>query len=686
MIQLAVDQWFAARDQGHQPVLLAGTNEVVDALNTAVRRDLVAQGRLPVGPALAWGEKDFVLGDRVGVRRNSYQERCLDGSDTVLLNGEIGTVIDGGPYGLAVSMDADGRTVAVRGQYLAEGHLDYAYALTTTRAQGGTWDVAIGVGLDGLYREAGYTQLSRGSASNLIVLTEGELEDLDNELERHDQGLPLTDETPAHEELRRTLERSGAKTLALRRDPDAGSIAELADTPLAPLEERARFCRHVEQQAARAIGADPRNWPPGSPGRATPPSSWPKGQTVKVYDRQNIGTVTGYDDTTGIVDVHFISADGQRRATRTFDWSEIEILDRHPELRALTEEGRAALNALVEPLQDQLNQIHTHMAAQGVRPDEAEHHERAATLAIDRASRHLTYQQPDWLRAILSQRPTTPAAASVWDDAVRHVAAYRLRNDIPTDVPELGEAPPSGSAERSGWEDSRTRLARDRIWLDTHHPRPALPLSPTRSREELEARREQLDEIFATAPDDQRELIECLRSGDLSSQKTIRLLEEALDTQDARRQWIITNWPHVVEHAEVTRTLDAGLAGPDTDILIPSLRERNGPLADATEADERWLRTAVSRLAGPEAQELDAETLDLLEAIADYRSRWNISENDILGHGAETGEQATERIRLTRWIEEVTPPAPEPPDAPGKGEQLELAFQTEQRPPSGLSL
>jgi len=44
------------------------------------------------------------------------------------------------------------------------GHLTHACALTTHRAQGGTWNLAIAVGTDGLYREGAYIELSVTSA------------------------------------------------------------------------------------------------------------------------------------------------------------------------------------------------------------------------------------------------------------------------------------------------------------------------------------------------------------------------------------------------------------------------------------------------------------------------------------------------------------------------------------------
>ena len=110
-------------------------------------------------------------------------------------NGQLGTVaaVDGGR--LVVRLDrAPDVDVVLDDRYLARGgQISHGYALTTHRAQGGTWDLSITVGVDGLYREAAYTDLSRGIAENWLVITDPDLTRLtteaDPDLDRHDTGI-----------------------------------------------------------------------------------------------------------------------------------------------------------------------------------------------------------------------------------------------------------------------------------------------------------------------------------------------------------------------------------------------------------------------------------------------------------------------------------------------------------------
>ena len=46
MVEIAIDRWQQARGDGRHVVLLAGTNELVDVLNEAARRQLVDNGEL----------------------------------------------------------------------------------------------------------------------------------------------------------------------------------------------------------------------------------------------------------------------------------------------------------------------------------------------------------------------------------------------------------------------------------------------------------------------------------------------------------------------------------------------------------------------------------------------------------------------------------------------------------------
>jgi len=165
----AVNRWFEARDAGLSPVLVAGTNELVAHLNRAVVQQLIHNGELADEPAGGYGREQWREGDRVVLRRNSTQERDADGRPAAVLNGQVGIVISMGDRTMTIGLDR-GRTVRRDAGYLARGGwVEHGYAATSTRAQGGTWDVAIACGADGLYREAAYVELSRGRVANWLV-------------------------------------------------------------------------------------------------------------------------------------------------------------------------------------------------------------------------------------------------------------------------------------------------------------------------------------------------------------------------------------------------------------------------------------------------------------------------------------------------------------------------------------
>jgi conjugative relaxase-like TrwC/TraI family protein len=663
LIDAAVDRYFAAQSDGMRPVLYSGTTATANALNAAVRQRLVDQGDLPAGPTLRWAGRDYAIGDRVLLRHNSYQETTLDGTATQLLNGQAGTVTDGGPDGLVVHLDLNDRQAIVRADYIAAGHLDHAYALTTTRTQGGTWDLGIGVGLDGLYREAGYTGLSRGRESNWLVLTRAEIDQIDAELAIHNTGIPLPSEEPddTYIELTRRLERSRAKLLALARDPHADHVNRLADTtPLAELEATAHRCRAIEADATRIVGCDPRVIAEEVARAQHTATHLAVGYRVKAYDRGNIGTIEACDDHAGTVTVHFVAPNGNE-AERELGWAEVEIVNpRQPDPRELPPEAQATLDALLEPVRRALAAWHAHLAAHGVGPLDAQHHERAATFTIDRATHHITAARPDWLHQLLGPRPEGPMAATVWDDATRDIATHRLRRGISADVDGIGPPPSFDTADHAAWIQVSARLARTRIWLATHDHQPVRPVSRTRSTIELHRRQAQLEAIFATAPPDHRRLIDQVTSGQLMLDNASHALEEALSAQHERRDWILQHWPHIVEHADITRTLDAGAAGPELGPLLDQLVLLGAPgnsrtdsralLADAARTNQAWLRTALSRLLPPEADHVAQPIIELLGDIASYRDRWHITHPAPLGLAADTDVQARELFDITRCL------------------------------------
>jgi hypothetical protein len=72
-----------------------------------------------------------------------------------------------------------------------------------------------------------------------------------------------------------------------------------------------------------------------------------------------------------------------------------------------------------------------------------------------------------------------------------------------------------------------------------------------RSPAELVDRRAELEQLMHTAPPDQHAFIERLTRADLGPGELHDELLAATHAQDARRDWITANWPHVVELEQI---------------------------------------------------------------------------------------------------------------------------------------
>ena len=549
MLNAAVTRWAAATEEGLNPVLLAGTNSTVGALNTAVRQQLKSAGRLGEAVGVFAG-RELAVGERVVLRRNDYQTVGLDGQPVPLLNGQTATILAGHHGGVIAHLDQADVRVALAAGYLNDG-VDYGYALTSHRAQGGTWDLAIAVGAEGLYRESGYLSLSRGRTENRLVLTQSDIDGLDDDLARHDSPLTLPDEEPDEidTDLIHRLNTSRAKSLALTLDPHADLIASLAEnTDLPTLEILAAHARRTEQTAETLIGTTPTALR-AEIGRAVHTGEHIAiGQQVKPVDRNNIGTVTSINDEAGTAAVTFVSAAG-RTATRTFRWDQIGIVDRNPDPRPMTPEACQTMSGIVGGLEARLERWESALASENVAPDDTRIYSSAARLNLDRSAARNTADQPDWLTHTLGPRPTAPAAGQVWADAVRHVAGFRSRHQV-TDPSTPFGPPPAAVGATGDWDMAATSLAEARVWLDAYAPTPAIPLR-ARSAAELVERRTELEAILASAPADQRHVVMALTNGQLTLTDTTDLLQNALAQQGDRRHWILEHWPHIVEASEI---------------------------------------------------------------------------------------------------------------------------------------
>ena len=167
--QMTVD-WLAAQRSGTDTVMLAARRADVEDLNQRARTHLVDAGVVQSRGIVVNG-REFAVGDRVMALNN---RRRLG-----ITNGDRGTVITiGGKEELVVCLDR-GPTVTLPASYLRARHLMHAYAMTIHKAQGMTCDQALVLANHALFREAGYTALSRGRKENRLYVVEPNVPDID---------------------------------------------------------------------------------------------------------------------------------------------------------------------------------------------------------------------------------------------------------------------------------------------------------------------------------------------------------------------------------------------------------------------------------------------------------------------------------------------------------------------------
>jgi conjugative relaxase-like TrwC/TraI family protein len=208
--ELLVDDWWAAARDGHcDAVMIAHRRSDVRDLNAAGRARMRRDGMLG-DIDLEAGDTAFAVGDRVVARRNDHRAGILNGS-----RGEI-TELD--PKARTAKL----RTIAgdeleIGPAYLDDGHLEHAYAITGHAAQGATVDRAFVLGGDDLYREWGYTAMTRHrEAATFYIVSPGSVA----------RALPGLEKEPDEllQDVRGALthSRRNAAALAIAEDADRG--------------------------------------------------------------------------------------------------------------------------------------------------------------------------------------------------------------------------------------------------------------------------------------------------------------------------------------------------------------------------------------------------------------------------------------------------------------------------------
>lgn len=161
-----VTDWWRHTQGGEDALMLAIRRRDVRDLNDAATALLIEEGDL--GEPIETEGGTFWTGQAVVCLRNNRDLGVVNGLRGVA----VGGTADGG-----IEITTGAGTRILPSSYLADGHLDAGYALTIHKAQGVTCDRTLLLGTDSLYREAGYTALSRGRRSNVTYSVAETLDD-----------------------------------------------------------------------------------------------------------------------------------------------------------------------------------------------------------------------------------------------------------------------------------------------------------------------------------------------------------------------------------------------------------------------------------------------------------------------------------------------------------------------------
>lgn len=544
---IVLGDWNTTRTTG-TTLLIAGTRAEARLLNRYARDILAASGELDLDHQIEIAGRHYAVGDHVVLCRNDRRQHLTSGDTFAVDNGMRGTIADLSPDHMVITITS-GEHVVLDRDYLDHGWVDHAYAVTIHKAQGVTCDHVVVVGPAGLYREGAYVALSRARDTARLYATTADAAGID---ERHQHGIPLpTEPEPDPQaELLARLQQSAAKNLVIVDDPQAPRIADLVEhIPATELLHRARHAADTERDCGLQ---DPAVLRAGLDAATHLRNHVDVERRVRAIDRDNVGHVIAIDDDAGTCTTRFHSSDG-RTTIKVIDWTQLIAID-HPDRVALTSRAIDTLARRATTVEAAEHDWAAALAVHGVEPGDAALYRRAVHTAADHAARLLQAAPPEWLTTWLGHRPSTSTGASVWDDATTRIAHHRLLHDIDAE-PGIGPRPTDPShAER--WKNLMLRLLEDRLWL-TDHTTPTVEPIATSTPTELIDRERELQQLLAAAPADQRQLIDRIANSHLGTVQMHQYLSEAMAAQDGRRDWIIANWPHIVELEQVTQLITA---------------------------------------------------------------------------------------------------------------------------------
>jgi ATP-dependent exoDNAse (exonuclease V) alpha subunit len=195
-----VEQWLDKVLDGDSAFMLAVRRDDVTDLNQRARAALQTAGAIEADTLVA-NDRPFAVGDWITTLTNNYS--------LGVLNGQRGAVvgIESRRRAVRVTFD-DNTTKTIPTAYLDAGGLDHAYAMTIHKTQGQTCDYAYVLGDEHLYREAGYSALTRGRHENHLFTART---DVDPEGHAHDEP------EDGYATVLRSLDRSRQDELAIQQ-------------------------------------------------------------------------------------------------------------------------------------------------------------------------------------------------------------------------------------------------------------------------------------------------------------------------------------------------------------------------------------------------------------------------------------------------------------------------------------
>jgi len=404
---LLVADWWAARTQGDDAIMLAGRRSEVAELNVHGRLRADLAGQL-TGDPLELRGLEFQVGDAVMTLKNDKRLGVRNGN-----------------RGLVIAVDADTCTMRVRLQrgeidlparYLDAGHIAHAYAMTVNKAHGLTCDRTMTLGNDQLYRELAYEALSRGRLSNHVYLPKSATLDIEED-GPHARTATLADAT---ETLDRTIRRRRAKHLALD---------EMATIPIEAWP--ATDLRVEKKRIERTLQA-------AGPNRQRDLDALHQSRTVAVYELAEDNAEVG-------------ELQRRKRPLRERRKPDTELIGATS--RAERQQDRVdRLDTEITSLETSQHRRHSHLAAHQADAQQLKAIDAIIDGRTHKAIARSVTDPPTYITKTLGHRPGRGRPNREWIRAVGTVESYRVEHDITDNRTLIGPYPEANPVEQLDWD------------------------------------------------------------------------------------------------------------------------------------------------------------------------------------------------------------------------------------------